>query len=173
MPRSGRAVQQRTPRQAAGQLLPAGSEVPAAAPIPPTGRHMIRGWSRVAIALWMVAAATGAGLTPSIRTVVDAPRSGHTTWPRAVATATQAACRQREAVEAARPAEAQDVLPVRHRTLARKRFQRRFGVLTFGARRCSELPVTGIVGARQVADLEVPAPYSDHARAPPASNQPA
>jgi len=131
---------------------------------------MILGRGRVAVAVWIVAAATAAGLIPSIKTVVAAPRSGDTTLSFALATATEATCRQREAVKAVHHAGADDALPARHRKLIRKRFRRRFGGLIPSAPRFSELSLADIVGVLEAAHLNAPAASRDHARAPPISN---
>jgi hypothetical protein len=131
-------------------------------------------WSRVAVALSIVAiGATGARLTSLVRTVETGQRSGHTTLSLTVATDAEPACRHNDAVKAVRGAGADDALAARHRKLIQKRFRQRLGGLASSTALRNELLVAGIVGALQVANLDQPAPYRDHARAPPASNHPA
>ena len=73
----------------------------------------------------------------------------------------------------ARAAGADDAILARHRRLRVRRFRRRFGLLPSGAALGNGLLVAGSVGARQVANLDLPAQSCDHARAPPSSNHPA
>jgi hypothetical protein len=138
---------------------------------PAFGGHVIQAWSRVAIALSMVAVgATGAGLTSLVRRVEAGQRSGYTTLSLTVATDAEPACRHSDAVQAVRGAGADDALPARHRGLRIKRFRQRFGLLPSSATLHNELLVAGIAGAKQVANLDQPLPSRDHARAPPAAN---
>ena len=139
-------------------------------------RRVTQTWSRVAIASWIVVAvgATGARLTPLVRTVEAGRCSGHTTLsPTPLATEGAPACKHSDAVQAAHRAGANDAILARHHRLRIKRFRRRFGGLPSSAALRNELCVAGIAGALQIANLDLPAPSRDHARAPPSSNHPA
>jgi hypothetical protein len=77
-------------------------------------------------------------------------------------------------VSAARnPGADEEAILVRPRKLRRRRFGQRFGGLPSSAAFRNEWLVAGSVGALQFANVDLPAPSRDHARAPPAANQPA
>ena len=138
--------------------------------------HVMQAWSRVALALWvLVAGATGARLTPLVRTTEAGQRSYDSTFPLSLRLTSDVAptCRHSDALQAAHHAKADDALPARHRKLTSKRFRQRFGALASGAPPCTELLLAGVVATHQIATLDVPVPYRDRARAPPASHQPA
>lgn len=61
-----------------------------------------------------------------------------------------------------------ELLPALHRKKIRKRFKRRLGAPPSGALALSELLVAGVAGTRPIVNLDPPASYRDHARAPPA-----
>ena len=63
-------------------------------------------------------------------------------------------------------------LPARCHKRTKQRFNRRFGRLTAGTPRRTNLPVAGRVVAQQSGSLDAPARRRDHARAPPALTQP-
>ena len=136
---------------------------------------MIQSWSRAAVALAIVAAsATGARLTPLVKTVEAGRCSGHTTLsPTLVATDAAPACRRSDVVKAVHGAGTDEAILARHRRLRIKRFRRRFGGLPSGAALRNEPVVAGIVGALEVATFDLPVPSRDYARAPPSSNHPA
>ena len=126
--------------------------------------------------MWvLVAGATGARLTPLVRTIEAGQRSCDTTFPLNLRLTSDVAPASRhiDALQAAHRAKADDALPTRHRKLTSKRFRQRFCALTSGAHPCTELLLAGVVATHQIATLDVPAPYRDRARAPPASHQPA
>ena len=133
-------------------------------------------WSRVALAWWvLVAGATGARLIPLVRTIEAGERSCDTTFPLNLRLTSDVAPASRhiDGLQAAHHATADDALPARHRKLTGKGFRQRFCALAFDAPPCIELLLAGIVAAHQIASLDVPALYRDHARAQPSSHQPA
>ena len=79
----------------------------------------------------------------------------------------------RASMSTARNPGADEALLVRHRKRTRTRLRKRFGQLPSSVAFRNELLVAGIVGAIDTANLDAAAPSRDHARAPPASNQPA
>jgi hypothetical protein len=166
------------------------------------GSHVTQTWSGVVIASWIVVAvgATGARLAPFVGAVAFLAKSASTSSARAVGYSisnknsvhpepfdiaqdtpvegcvshlSTGPVRRVETVQDARAAGADEALPARHRKLIRKRFRRRFGGLASSVALRNELLVAGFIGARQVANLDLPVPSRDHARAPPPSNHPA
>jgi hypothetical protein len=79
----------------------------------------------------------------------------------------------RLSVSVARHPSTDAVLSPRHRRLKIRRFRRSFAGLPSSTARRNELRGAGIAGALAVANLHLPAPSRDHARAPPPPNYPA
>ena len=79
----------------------------------------------------------------------------------------------RQSVSVARHSSTDAALLARHRRLKIRRFRRSFAELPSSTALRNELRGAGIAGAIKVANLHLPAPSRDHARAPPLPNHPA
>ncbi len=132
---------------------------------------MTGAWIRAAPALSvLVAGVISATLMPAATPVDAGQHSGHSTSVHAVATDAIPACRNGEALHAVRHSGADDALTSRNRKPV-KRFRRRLALLSPGITLRTALLAAGTAGTFPAATLDPPAPYRDHARAPPPSNQ--
>ncbi len=132
---------------------------------------MTRAWTRAALALSIIVAGViSAALMPAATPVDAGQRSGHSTFLHAVATDAIPACRNSDGLHALHHSGADDALTSRHGK-PMKRFRRRLAVLTPGVALRTELLAAGTAGTFPAVTLDPPAPYRDHARAPPPSNQ--